>query len=163
MSFAIETFISSPIRNVFIITGFLRKQIRFQSTNVIEKVKDKSQKATKMSGTARVKTCSSKVTNLACVAATLLRCSGLVKFPPTGRDKKGYPPFGNESRTYGRNEHIAFYINDILGEVTAEYLKDPPDGDKGKARKQVSSHLQVLKKMFDGRPRCESPCFDRML
>jgi hypothetical protein len=92
------------------------------------------------------------------LVAKVLTCLGLVKFPPMGRDKRAYPPFGADNETYGRNEHIAFYINDILGEVTAEYLKKPPKTDQGKARKQVSSHLQVLKKMFESRPKCECWC-----
>lgn len=69
------------------------------------------------------------------------------------RDKRPYKPFETPNTTYGRNEHIAFYLNDILGYVSYKKLQPVVDGET--IRKQVSSHLQVLKGYFKGEPDCE--------
>jgi len=70
-----------------------------------------------------------------------------------GRDQRPYPPYETQNKPYGRNELIAFYINDILGAP-----RPIPGVDKAlpgqTIRKQVSSHLQVLKKYFEDRPDC---------
>jgi len=97
---------------------------------------------------------------------TQLIFKALVKFPPRARGQKAYEPFETPNVAYGRNEVIAFYINDILGDRPAEELRMALDKNvrgltdaekkvKQKARKQVSSHLQVLKKKFENVPMCE--------
>jgi len=69
------------------------------------------------------------------------------------RDQRPYPPYELPNKPYGRNEHIAFYINDILGapRPKPKQLVALPGQT---LRKQVSSHLQVLKAFFVDRPDC---------
>jgi len=69
------------------------------------------------------------------------------------RDQRPYPPYESPSKPYGRNEHIAFYINDILGAPRPK-PKQQVALPGQTLRKQVSSHLQVLKAFFVDRPDC---------
>lgn len=78
----------------------------------------------------------------------------LVKFPPIWRDQRPYAPYETPLRGYGRNEHIAFYINDILGAPKPKQGQTKSVTPDQTLRKQVSSHLQVLKGYFKGRRDC---------
>ena len=79
---------------------------------------------------------------------------GLLEIPPMGRRKKF-----SQGKLCGRNELIAIYIwNSYL--ATLEIGESPCMSLK-RTRKQVSSHIQVLKDVFKGEQACKSEREDK--
>ena len=73
---------------------------------------------------------------------------GLLEIPPMGRRKKF-----SQGKLCGRNELIAIYIwNSYL--ATLE-IGESPCMTLKRTRKQVSSHIQVLKEVFKGQQACK--------
>jgi hypothetical protein len=74
----------------------------------------------------------------------------LLLIPRMGRRK-----FSMKGKPYGRNELISEYLWIAYCQSLAP--GEVPDNNMKRARKQVSSHIQVLKGFMKGHPAGESP------
>ena len=69
----------------------------------------------------------------------------IAMIPPMGREKHRSHP--EDEKPKGRNELIAEYLHDVLGDSFVQ-LVNKDTGKKKQPRKVVSSHIQVLKQKF---------------
>jgi transcriptional enhancer factor len=65
----------------------------------------------------------------------------------------GRRKFSIRGKPHGRNELIAEYLKIGMREALAP--GEPEDTSKQRTRKQVSSHIQVLKGFMRGHPSCK--------
>jgi transcriptional enhancer factor len=72
----------------------------------------------------------------------------LLDIPKLGRKK-----FNISGKPHGRNELISLYL--WLAHLESLAPGEKPDESKRRGRKQVSSHIQVLKNFMRGEPYCK--------
>lgn len=82
---------------------------------------------------------------------SMLTITALCMLPNMGRRK-----FSLNGKPHGRNQLISIWL--WLGYCESLPPGQPPDESRRRVRKQVSSHIQVLKGFMRGHPACKSSC-----